>query len=79
MKEEIEEILFLLHNDRLSESGKIKLEDHITNLQDYKTRIEKAIERLKFALKCKDSELQCVFEAYEIEKMIRDLQGKSDE
>ena len=34
MKDEIKEILFLLHNDRLTESGKRKLEDYITNLQE---------------------------------------------
>lgn len=33
MKDEIKEILFLLHNDRLTDSGKRKLEDYITNLQ----------------------------------------------
>ena len=34
MTNEIKEILFLLHNDRLTESGKRKLEDYITNLQE---------------------------------------------
>ena len=34
MEKEIKEILFLLHNDRLTESGKRKLEDYITNLQE---------------------------------------------
>lgn len=34
MKDEIKEILFLLHNDRLTDSGKRKLVDYITNLQE---------------------------------------------
>ena len=33
MKDEIKEILFLLHNDRLTDSGKRKLEEYITNLE----------------------------------------------
>ena len=33
MSDEIKEMLFLLHNDILTESGKRKLEDYITNLQ----------------------------------------------
>ena len=42
MTNEIKEILFLLHNDRLTESGKTKLEDYIFDLQ---TRIDKAIDK----------------------------------
>lgn len=30
-------------------------------------------QRLELALKCKDIELQCVFEAYEIEGMIKNI------
>lgn len=33
MTNEIKEILFLLHNDRLTDSGKRKLEDYINDLQ----------------------------------------------
>lgn len=38
--------------------------------------IDETKEKLKFALKCKDNELQCVFEAYEIEEMINKLELK---
>lgn len=41
MTNEIKEILFLLHNDRLTESGKRKLEDYITNLQQENERLKK--------------------------------------
>ena len=35
--------------------------------------LDEIINRLQLVLKCKDSELQCVFEAYEIEDMINKL------
>ena len=41
MTNEIKEILFLLHNDRLTDSGKRKLEDYITNLQEENERLRK--------------------------------------
>ena len=40
MNNEIKEILFLLHNDRLTYSGKRKLEDYITNLQQENERLK---------------------------------------
>ena len=40
MNNEIKEILFLLHNDRLTVSGKRKLEDYITNLQEENERLK---------------------------------------
>lgn len=50
MKDEIKEILFLLHNDRLTESGKRKLEDYITNLQERNEKLKelKNLYREKF-------------------------------
>ena len=44
MTNEIKEILFLLHNDRLTESSKRKLEDYITNLQEENERLEQIID-----------------------------------
>lgn len=35
--------------------------------------LDEVINRLQLALKCMDSELQCVFEAYEIEDMTNKL------
>lgn len=47
MTEEIKEILFLLHNDRLTKSGKRKLENYITNLQQENERLNNIINELE--------------------------------
>ena len=50
MNNEIKEILFLLHNDRLTDSGKRKLEDYITNLQEENKQLKEELKRVKFIL-----------------------------
>ena len=50
--------------------------------------LDEIINRLQLSLKCMDSELQCIFEAYEIEdiinklitiKQLNDLESKGDD
>ena len=43
--EEIKEIVFLLHNDRLTESGKRKLENYITNLQEENKKLKELCDK----------------------------------
>ena len=59
------------------------LEDTYIDYQAYKnlTReyskqkivLDEIKQRLQLALKCKDNELQCIFEAYEVEDMIKNI------
>jgi len=44
VSEEIKELLFLLHNDKLTEAGKRKLEQEIERLNNIINEIEKSID-----------------------------------
>lgn len=58
MNDEIKEILFLLHNDRLTYSGKRKLEDYITNLQQENFNLRENILIHKMSFKSDDKSLE---------------------
>lgn len=47
MSEEIKELLFLLHNDRLTEAGKRKLEQEIEKLNNIINELEKWLNKWK--------------------------------
>lgn len=45
MEDDIKELLYLLHSDRLSDCGKRKLESYITNLQERCEYLQRSCER----------------------------------
>ena len=100
MNNEIKEILFLLHNDRLTDRGKRKLEDYITNLQqeinnmsmneyshgideswyrelyeDYKSRIDKAVEYIKENAWYMNKDDEEILDRIGIEGLLKILEG----
>ena len=71
MSEEIKELLFLLHNDRLTEAGKRKLEQEIERLNNIIKQIYKIFEEGRFEDNC-----DCI----QIEELItRELKGSDKE
>ena len=72
MSEEIKELLFLLHNDRLTEAGKRKLEQEIERLNTDKEQLtslvnscQKEIRKLKDQLQQKENIIKEVREFIE--------------
>ncbi len=70
MNNEIKEILFLLHNDRLTESGKRKLEDYITNLQKENERLYNRELELSYHLSLYSSEETMLKENKDLQQII---------
>lgn len=56
MTNEIKEILFLLHNDRLTDSAKRKLEDYITNLQEENKKLKEKLKNNGIVKTCENCE-----------------------
>ena len=79
MNEEIKEILFLLYNDKLTENGKRKLEDYITNLQEenesLRTRI-KTIKRLRKKQTQKKNKYKSII--FDEEKKLKDYKEENE-
>jgi hypothetical protein len=76
MPTQLDAINFHNTHDTLSVPKGMTLKQLVEDYDRLNNIIDETKEKLKFALKCKDNELQCVFEAYEIEEMINKLELK---
>ena len=70
MSEEIKELLFLLHNDRLTEAGKRKLEQEIERLNNIIKEVREKIENT--TINCDGVAEDLIDDIYEILDKVSD-------